>query len=117
MLESLNLHSCSIGDTSVHYLAETRRRGKLPFLRALDISSNHITGVGADDLIELFLDRKFDSLRDLRLSLNDIGNVATIKIAQAFYTGHFDMLEVLSCEYILPLLPSTTNCLTVKYRS
>ena len=41
------------------------------------------------------MEKKGTSIRDLRLSLNDLGNDAIVAFAQCYYMGHVDFLRVL----------------------
>lgn len=85
-LSSLSLVDCNIGDDGVSALVDTAKAGGCSGLVTLDLSSNQITKVGAGKLSTALATEDgtalMSSLRELRLSDNDIGGEGITSICR-----------------------------------
>ena len=85
-LSSLSLVDCNIGDDGVSALVDTAKSGGCSGLVTLDLSSNQITKVGAGKLSTALATEDgtalMSSLRELRLSDNDIGGEGITSICR-----------------------------------
>jgi len=95
LIEKFVCQNSEMADGCIDHLVSHMKLDRFPHLHTLHLQMNLITKHGITWLIDPLIDRKLPALRDLGLSMNNLGDDGMIRMANSIILGALDILEIL----------------------